>query len=299
MKNMNVCLRGIVLCYLMFVMANIVAQEVQIKHEVQRGETLKSIAEHYNVSEETIIEANPLIESYYVGLLINIPQKKEVETIKKEAVPNISNSDWRYEQAFQLMSENKYKKAGKIFSLLIEESPSALLYYYRGECYFQREKYKSAIEDFSQAQAMGGLTLEKSTACQELLAKAKDLRQEQLKNRGNMWSGLFAITAATVGAVITAKAQNKASMNKSSSDTHQHVSSASTVNNDESEDNSTTTSSSSSKGTCLKCFGDGVCAKCNGDVHYFDNSFGLAREVRCTYCNGTGKCSSCNGTGKK
>ena len=74
MKTMVVNLKRIVMCCMMFVVVNAVfAQDFQAKHQVQRGETLASIAKHYGVTEQMIKEANPQMGNlFYVGLKLNI-----------------------------------------------------------------------------------------------------------------------------------------------------------------------------------------------------------------------------------
>lgn len=72
----------------MFVVVNtILAQDFQTKHEVQRGETLSSIAKQYGVTEQMIKDANPQAGNlFYVGLKLNIPKLMNHET-------NIQNKD--------------------------------------------------------------------------------------------------------------------------------------------------------------------------------------------------------------
>ena len=81
MKTMVVYLQRIVMCCLMFVAINAVfAQDYQAKHEVQRGETLASIAKQYGVTEQMIKDANPQAGNlFYVGLKLNIPSKGKVD----------------------------------------------------------------------------------------------------------------------------------------------------------------------------------------------------------------------------
>ncbi len=80
MKTMTINLRHIYLCVLMLMFVNVVwAQDYQTKHEVQRGETLASIAKQYGVTELMIKEANPQMGNlFYVGLKLNIPSKGKV-----------------------------------------------------------------------------------------------------------------------------------------------------------------------------------------------------------------------------
>lgn len=89
MKTAVVYLKHILMCSLMFLVVNTVtAQDYQAKHEVQRGETLTSIAKQYGVTEQMIKEANPQMgDLFYVGLKLNIPKKGEVRNeTKKEKV---------------------------------------------------------------------------------------------------------------------------------------------------------------------------------------------------------------------
>lgn len=79
MKTVAVYLKHILMCSLMFFVVNlVVAQDYQAKHEVQRGETLSSIAKQYGVTEQMVKEANPQMgDLFYVGLKLNIPVKQE------------------------------------------------------------------------------------------------------------------------------------------------------------------------------------------------------------------------------
>ena len=62
------------------------AQNQTVSHVVQRGETLESIAEYYNVSVEDIDKANPNMDGVvYVGLKLNIPTNSTIQnSVTKE-----------------------------------------------------------------------------------------------------------------------------------------------------------------------------------------------------------------------
>lgn len=67
------------------------AQEYE-EHVVARGETVSSIAKTYNITESTLIEANPMLKNYcYVGMKIRIPVLKENNTfsVVEDLVPQI------------------------------------------------------------------------------------------------------------------------------------------------------------------------------------------------------------------
>lgn len=89
MKKKTTYLRHILMCTLLLMFVNVaLAQDYQAKHEVQRGETLSSIAKQYGVTEQMIKEANPQMGNlFYVGLKLNIPKKGKVKNgTKKEKV---------------------------------------------------------------------------------------------------------------------------------------------------------------------------------------------------------------------
>lgn len=52
-------------------------------HIVQRGESIVSISEYYNISEKDLIETNPGIQSlFYVGMKLNIPETQSADSGK-------------------------------------------------------------------------------------------------------------------------------------------------------------------------------------------------------------------------
>lgn len=68
------------------------AQNQTVTHVVQRGETIESIAQYYNVSVEDINKANPNADGVvYVGMKLNIPTSSDFsKTTPKEAPKNMA-----------------------------------------------------------------------------------------------------------------------------------------------------------------------------------------------------------------
>ena len=68
------------------------AQSQTVTHVVQRGETIESIAQYYNVSVEDINKANPNADGVvYVGMKLNIPTSSDIsKTTPKEAPKNMA-----------------------------------------------------------------------------------------------------------------------------------------------------------------------------------------------------------------
>lgn len=125
MKTLVVLLKRTMMCCLMFVVVNVVfAQDFQAKHEVQRGETLASIAKQYGVTEQMIKDANPQAGNlFYVGLKLNIPKSAEtkIKVKNKEVVeePNVISNEGVSEKSRTVTSNGgsyrtQYEKAAGI-----------------------------------------------------------------------------------------------------------------------------------------------------------------------------------------
>ena len=285
-------------------------QEIK-KHVVQRGETLESIAKDYNLSPNELHNANNDMEIFYTGLEINVPIKKTM--IASTGTKQSSNSDEQFlktlaaywddcEIANKLFETHNYSKAQKQYQQTIKKYKGILpcedAHYGNALCSYNREKWKSAIEDLNMVINNEECSQGQRDHCKRLLAKAQSYRDQQLENRSNFWGGLF-MTAATVGvAYMNAKSETKPTAGTLSSST-------STTNY---SDDSSTDGESSSEQTfkksskiCRRCSGGGKCYQCHGKGIRTDNLFGTGIDPThdCGVCGGDGKCPSCHGTGKQ
>lgn len=285
-------------------------QEIK-KHVVQRGETLESIAKDYNLSPNELHNANNDMEIFYTGLEINVPIKKTM--IASTGTKQSSNSDEQFlktlaaywddcEIANKLFETHNYSKAQKQYQQTIKKYKGILpcedALYGNALCSYNREKWKSAIEDLNMVINNEECSQGQRDHCKRLLAKAQSYRDQQLENRSNFWGGLF-MTAATVGvAYMNAKSETKPTAGTLSSST-------STTNY---SDDSSTDGESSSEQTfkksskiCRRCSGGGKCYQCHGKGIRTDNLFGTGVDPThdCGVCGGDGKCPSCHGTGKQ
>lgn len=285
-------------------------QEIK-KHVVQRGETLESIAKDYNLSPNELHNANNDMEKFYTGLEINVPIKKTM--IASTGTKQSSNSDEQFlktlaaywddcEIANKLFETHNYSKAQKQYQQTIKKYKGILpcedALYGNALCSYNREKWKSAIEDLNMVINNEECSQGQRDHCKRLLAKAQSYRDQQLENRSNFWGGLF-MTAATVGvAYMNAKSETKPTAGTLSSST-------STTNY---SDDSSTDGESSSEQTfkksskiCRRCSGGGKCYQCHGKGIRTDNLFGTGIDPThdCGVCGGDGKCPSCHGTGKQ
>lgn len=113
MKRFLVFMKRTIMCFSMLMVVNTaLAQNFQTTHEVQRGETLSSIAKQYGVTEQMIKDANPQAGNlFYVGLKLNIPQKTQ-NIEEKQHIVNEQNDNISVEtHSNQTGNENKKKSS--------------------------------------------------------------------------------------------------------------------------------------------------------------------------------------------
>lgn len=182
------------------------SSEEMIEHLVQRGETFSLIADRYGITEQMLRNANSHIDACYTGLTLQI-NPVDIETMRKyreqiEAERAAREMYSMYEQAWALMDDGEYKSAQKIFDKIIARSPAtALAYYNRGVCKFNREKWKDAASDFGLAigcQDCDDELKEKSSELKEIAWQNQEIYEQ---NRANAW---LEVLNAGVAAASTA-----------------------------------------------------------------------------------------------
>lgn len=183
---------------LLFVM---VAQAQQVVHTVQRGETFELIARRYNIGLNELMAANPGEEECFVGMSLNIPNGSNKSNHINIITPIEAS---QLERAADLIKEGQYKKATSLYSEVIKTSPTASAYFGRGISFYNREKYKSAINDFESAINSSDCTSEMKEHCNRLIADAEKLRAEQHERRNNLLGGLTAVVVGAAAVTATA-----------------------------------------------------------------------------------------------
>lgn len=278
------------------------------KHTIQRGETIEFVAQMYGVSVDAIKEANPHLKGFYTGIVCVIPDKPHSHIVEKEPLvalsANTSNSyaDELRAKAEEYSSNKRYKKAAKTYSALLKIDYSMEDVYNRGHNYYRAGKWKHAISDLSTVSSSDDCASWMRFHSQEMLADAREKREEQLEARGELWSGIAMLGLTAAAATATAVAAHEAQKSSPSGTTSYSSSSSSSYSSssydDDSSSSSTSSASSSSGGR--KC---GVCGGKGYTIEY-TSTFGLNDEKYCSEC---GKnvpaghyhrtCSHCGGDG--
>lgn len=192
-----------------------VRAQTEVKHIMDRGETLSSIAEKYSVTKEDIIKLNPHVAEFVcVGMELYIPIKSKGSNQQRNSLVNSDVYNAYFQEcqiAYKFFESKKYKKAQKQYERILNKYKSVLdcedAYYSYALCSYNRGKWKSAIRDLSFVAENRDFSSSIRTHCSSLLAKAKKNREEQLDNRANAWGNLF-VTAASIGASMAVASSN-------------------------------------------------------------------------------------------
>ncbi len=169
----------------------------QLSHVVQRGETFDLIARRYNITQKQLLDENPGIDQCFVGLTLRIPKGS---VLNSRVVANTPQDIVQVEEASRYL----YHKATTTYTKVIKNNPSSLSYFGRGMSYYNREKYKSAINDFEMAMSSPDCTKEMKEKCKQLISSAKSLREQQHERRSEIWGGVASVVVGA--AAITASA---------------------------------------------------------------------------------------------
>jgi len=179
----------------------------QSSHTIQRGETFELIAKRYNMPVGELMAANLDVDRCYAGMKLNIPEGRTIsETIT--TVTSAENS--LLDAASDYLKAGKYRKAASIYSDILKNTQTAYAYYGRGISYFNREKYKSAMEDLRAAKNCPDCTDEIREHCKSLISEAESLREEQHRRRNQLWGGITLAVAQTAATIYVASEQQKA-----------------------------------------------------------------------------------------
>lgn len=300
-------MKNVYLLFVIFVFpTNAFAQSDTITHIIERGESIEYLAQKYGVAETDIRSCNGSdFDLFYTGMEIRIPMPKRSQMAATSPISSYgSYYASKCGQADDLLNGGDNKKAIKLYTELIKSysssQPCTEAYYGRALAYYNRGKWKNAIRDFETVIDDTGLSESARSQCKDLLAKARENREAQIEERGQMWAGLIGAAAMTTAAVISAKQQAKAANVNGGTYGNRGTFSSVDVSSTNSESIGSSNRNSSGK-VCRSCKGDGKCIGCHGSGYRTDNQFGTGVDYshKCGVCGGNGICSVCNGIGYK
>lgn len=191
---------------------------VNLRHIVQRGETIESLADKYRLTTDILKTVNLGMETFYTGLEVFIPVDKKYLCLRSEddgemILEDIAGYFLEYQEASRIFNSGNYKKADKLFESTIRNHgkylPCEEAYFGKAMCDYNRKKWSSAIDGFTQVISIKECPEELKEQSRGLMANAEEQREARSQRTANFLSGLFQ-AAAEVGTAYMAASQANA-----------------------------------------------------------------------------------------
>ena len=191
---------------------------VNLKHIVQRGETIENLADKYMLTTDILKTVNLGMDTFYTGLEVFIPVDRKYLGLRSEEDSEIILEDIagyfsEYQEASRMFNSGKYKKADKLFESTIRNHgkwlPCEEAYFGKAMCDYNLKKWSSAIDGFTQVVSIDECPEELKEQSRGLMANAEEQREARSQRTADFFSGLFQ-AAAEVGTAYMAASQANA-----------------------------------------------------------------------------------------
>lgn len=191
---------------------------VNLRHIVQRGETIEILADKYRLTTDILKAINLGMDTFYTGMAVLVPVDKKYMWLRSEDDSEVILNDIagyfsEYQEASRAFNAGDYKKADKLFESTIRNHgkylPCEEAYFGRAMCDYNRNKWSSAIEGFAQVISIDECPEELREQSRSLKANAEEKREVRKQRTANFFSGLFQ-AAAEVGTAYMAASQANA-----------------------------------------------------------------------------------------
>lgn len=188
---------------------------VNLRHTVQRGETIEILADKYRLTTDILKAVNLGMDTFYTGMEVLVPVDKKYMWLRSEddgevILKDIAGYFSEYQEASRVFNTGDYKKADKLFGTTIRNHgkylPCEEAYFGRAMCDYNRNKWSSAIEGFAQVISIEECPEELREQSRNLKANAEEKREARNQRTANFFSGLFQ-AAAEVGTAYMAASQ--------------------------------------------------------------------------------------------
>ena len=191
---------------------------VNLRHIVQRGETIEILADKYRLTTDILKAVNLGMDTFYTGMEVLVPVDKKYMWLRSEddsetILKDIAGYFSEYQEASRVFSTGDYKKADKLFETTIRNHgkylPCEEAYFGRAMCDYNRNKWSSAIEGFAQVISIDDCPMELREQSRSLKANAEEKREARNQRTANFVSGFFQ-AAVEVGTAYMAASQANA-----------------------------------------------------------------------------------------
>lgn len=191
---------------------------VNLRHIVQRGETIEILADKYRLTTDILKAVNLGMDTFYTGMEVLVPVDKKYMWLRSEddsetILKDIAGYFSEYQEASRVFSTGDYKKADKLLETTIRNHgkylPCEEAYFGRAMCDYNRNKWSSAIEGFAQVISIDDCPMELREQSRSLKANAEEKREARNQRTANFFSGFFQ-AAVEVGTAYMAASQANA-----------------------------------------------------------------------------------------
>ena len=187
---------------------------VYLKHITQRGETIKSMAEMYDVKADMLKMING-IDTFYTGIEVLIPIDKKylwlrTEEDSEDILKDLAGYFSGFYEATRIFDTGDYKKACKMYASTIHSYgkyfPCEEAYFAIAMCNYNLKKWSSAIDGFVRVMGIDECSDELRNYSRRLMEDAEKHRKIRQERTANIFGGILQ-AAVEVGTAYMATSQ--------------------------------------------------------------------------------------------
>ena len=191
---------------------------VNLRHIVQRGETIETLADSYRLTTDMLKTVNLGMDTFYTGMEIFVPVDKKymwlrTEEDSEDILKDIAGYFQEYKEASRIFNSGDYRKADKLFESTIRNHgkwlPCEEAYFGKAMCDYNRKKWSSAVDGFAKVISIEDCPEGLREQSRSLKASAEEQREARNQRTANFFSNFFQV-AAEVGTAYLAASQANA-----------------------------------------------------------------------------------------
>lgn len=190
---------------------------VNLRHIVQRGETIEILADKYKLTTDMLKAVNLGMNTFYTGMEVLVPVDKKYMWLRSEddsevILKDIAGYFSEYQEASRIFDLGNYKKANDLFETTIRNHgkylPCEEAYFGKAMCAFHRKKWSTAVESFKQVISIDDCPKELKEQSRKLMAEAEEQRDARAERTAGIFSSLCQAIAEAGTAYMAASQAN-------------------------------------------------------------------------------------------
>lgn len=194
---------------------------VNLRHIVQRGETIETLADSYRLTTDMLKAVNLGMDTFYTGMEVFVPVDKKymwlrTEEDSEDILKDIAGYFSEYQEASRIFNTGNYRKADKLFESTIRNHgkllPCEEAYFGKAMCDYNRKKWSSAVDGFEKVISIDDCPEGLREQSRSLKSRVEEQREARNQRTADFFSGLFQ-AAAEVGTAYMAASQANAGQN--------------------------------------------------------------------------------------